>query len=247
MILVDSRKGSAELLPLIKRLGGVQAELSSLPFGDFTFEGNGPRGVVSIGVERKTLHDILNCIDDSRFSGHQKVGMIPLYAKSYLLVEGMWRPHDQNGQLMEGFRTKDGKVQWGFCRYLSRPVMYSKLRRYLFSVAMSKMEIMYTLTPEHTAIDVAELYHYWQKRWQDHTSMLQVQEMALPSLGEKPPLVREWAARLTGIGVKHSLDAQRIFKTGGRLANADERQWLQVPGVGVKTALSVVKEIWEER
>ena len=50
---------------------------------------------------------------------------------------------------------------------------------------------------------------------------------------------------MEGIGVKLSLDAERVFKKAGRLAAADETEWLKVPGVGVKTAQSIVREVWK--
>ena len=55
MILIDSRIGSAELAPLIS----TPNILCQLEFADFTFSGNGPAGQVAVGVERKTIMDLL--------------------------------------------------------------------------------------------------------------------------------------------------------------------------------------------
>jgi ERCC4-type nuclease len=114
-ILVDYRKGGGKtdapqiIVDHLAKLG-VKAEKADLQFGDFAFEGNGPDGTISIGVERKTLHDLLNCIDDARYAGHQRVGMKQMYTISYLLVEGHWRAHDPSGILMEGFNAG---TTWG--------------------------------------------------------------------------------------------------------------------------------------
>lgn len=236
-ILVDYRTGSKELLPLILK-NNVKAEIAELPFGDFCFDGNGPRGTISVGVERKTLHDMLACVEDSRYAAHQRPGMAQMYDKQFLFIEGAWKPHE-DGLLMEGFSGNS----WGFCKFSSRKTMYYKLFRYLLSVSMSGVIVIQCRDMFHTAYNICEVYQYFQKRWEDHTSMLQTQTLNIPSLTGKPSLVRRWAAELTGIGTKHSMDADRIFKTPLALANSDESDWMRLPGVGAASAMRIVREI----
>lgn len=239
MILVAHERGSRELLPIIQRIG-VKAEIANLPSADFAFEGNGPDGTVNIGVERKTIHDMLACIDDARYSAHQKIGMKQLYNLSFLCVEGMWRAHDPDGWLMELF---PGSQSWAFCKPGGRRVLYSKLRRYLYSVSLSNVNVIQTRDMYQTAYDVCELYHYFQKKWSAHTSLLEVQKFAIPDMNFKPSLVRRWASDLEDIGVKHSLEAEHLFKTPIRLAQADEMDWLKINGIGVKTATKIIREV----
>lgn len=239
MILVDSRIGSVELLPHIKRLG-VPTEKASLPFGDIAFEGQGREGTIAVGVERKTLHDMLNCIDDARYNGHQRLGMAEYYQVNFLLIEGLWKPHDPHGTLMEGFK---GGTSWAECRYRSSRVMYAKLRRYLFSVSLSGVHVLYTRDLVQTAFDICECWHYFQKPWRSHTSLLEMQKLNLPTLNGKPSLVRKWAADIDGIGVKHSQDAEQLFRKPVALANSEETDWLRIPGIGVKSAQSIVRQI----
>lgn len=244
MILVDYKGGAEgktipqEFVNLIKGMG-VQAELANLEYGDFAFEGNGPAGSAMIGVERKTLHDMLNCIDDNRYNA-QRIGMRQMYQISVLALEGHWRPHNPSGLLMEGFQ---GGVSWAYCRYRSRQTMYHKLQRYLFSVQLSGVVYVPSRDKWHTAFNLCELFHYFQKRWADHTSLLEIQRVAIPQLTFQPSLVRKWANDLEGIGTKMSELAARHFKTPYKLAMGDESDWLRVPGVGVKTAQDVVKQI----
>lgn len=239
MILVANDTGSKELLPIIQRLG-VPAELCELPFGDFAFEGNGPKGPIAVGVERKALHDMLHCIDDARYSAHQMPGMREMYQKSYLMVEGLWRPHDPEGWLMQ-FHPSSQK--WAYCNPGGRRVLYSKLRRYLFSVSLSDVTVMFTRDQFQTAYDVVELFHYFSKSWQNHTSLLEVQKLNIPNLGGKPSLVRRWASDLEDIGVKYSLEAERMFKHPINLAQASEFEWMRIKGIGVRTAQKIVREI----
>jgi len=242
-ILVDYREkpGKRERqdqVDLIRRIG-VKAEKTDLTFGDFAFEGNGPNGPIAIGIERKRLHDMLTCIDDARYSAHQLVGMRKLYDVSCLLIEGIWRPHDPKGLLME---SRDGSTYFE-CKPGGRPVLYSKLRRYLFSVQLSGVLVLYTRDLFQTCYDVCELYHYFQKKWKAHTSLLEKQKLNIPSLNGRPSLVRRWAEELDGVGLVHGEAAVRMFKTPIGLAMSGWEEWACIPRIGVETAKNIVAQI----
>lgn len=242
MILIDNRVGSRELLPYIQRMPGCyKAELTSLEFGDACFEGQGPKGSMMVGVERKTMSDILNCIDDKRYAGHQLPGMISMYQKSILMVEGVWKPDRDTGYLMECIAM----LTWRPFRYRAQMTRYSKLFRYLLTIQLAGVCVICTRDLEQTAYNICECFSYFSKPWDQHTSLLEVQKLNMPSLTGKPSLVRRWASDLEGIGVKHSMEAERIFKTPYELASSDESDWIQIPGVGAKLARSVVKQIHE--
>lgn len=247
MVIIDYREETktkkAKNLDLIGPIQsiGVPVEKGSLEFGDAAFEGKGPQGNIAIAIERKGLHDLLHCIDDSRLSGYQSPGMRDTYNVKFLMVEGHWKPHDPQGILMEGF---NGGSSFGYCRYRSQAVMYSKVYRYLISVELSGIHVTYSRDPWHTAFNICEIFHYFQKPWHLHTSQQEMQKLNLPTLHGRPSLVRKWAADIEGIGTKLSADAERLFKKPITLANADEMEWLRIPGVGVKTAQSIVREIW---
>lgn len=243
MMLIDSRIGSNELAPHIRKYG-VECELTTLEYGDCAFEGNGPDGPISIGCERKTLNDMLQCIDDSRYAAHQRPGMMMMYAKSFLFLEGTWAYGDGNGYeglLMQGYRRGQS---WGPLKLKGgRTPLYSKLYRYLLSISLSGVIITYSHDLKHTAFNMVELYQFFSKPWNQHRSLMETQKLAIPSLNGKPSLVRRWAAELPGIGVEHSLDAERVFKTGSALALSTEAEWQSIDGIGPKTAKKVVKEI----
>jgi ERCC4-type nuclease len=245
MILISREVGSRELLPLFQRYG-IPTELVALPYGDVAFDGNGPDGLMSVCVERKTLHDMLSCIDSGRYSAYQRVGMANIYNKSCLMLEGNWRPHDGDGAdvLMEGFRNKEGKIVYAPCQYRSRPVLYSKLRRYLFSVEFTGVTVMYTRDIRHTVHDICELYHYLQKPWDRHRSMLEMQKIVLPSITGRPSLRRRWAADLDGVGEGLSLEAEQLFRTAGELSRADESAWMKIKGIGPRMARRIIHQIW---
>ena len=238
MILIDSRVGSRELEPLIQRFGPT-CEVGHLEFGDAAFEGNGPNGRLAIGIERKKLSDMLNCIDDSRYSGLQRPGMAAMYQKSILIIEGVWKPDAATGYMMECV----AQLTWRPYRPSGRMVMYSKLFRYLLSVQFSGVAVIWSRDIEQTAYNICECYYYFQKKWNEHDSLLEIQKLNIPTLNGPPPLVQRWAAQLTGIGVKLSADVVKQFKTPYDLARSDETEWIKIPGVGAKVARKVVKEI----
>lgn len=246
MILCDRRKGSAELLSMIRSIG-VQAELTELAYADFAFEGNGPSGRIAVGVERKALHDMLNCIDDHRYIDTQRKGMARMYGAGYsvLMLEGEWRARDGDGSglLMEGHKDRDGRTVWSVCKPSGRPVMYSKLYRYLFSINLSNVMITYSRDMWQTAYNVCELYHYFQKRWADHTSILETQRLALPTMLTAPSLTLKWATDIDGVGVKTGADAERLFKLPTNLSNSTEEDWCRIPGIAAKTAGHIMRQI----
>jgi len=143
---------------------------------------------------------------------------------------------------MEG-HTRNGQLAWVPCSFRSHSTPYAKLRRYLFSISLAGVVVCYTRDPEHTAYDVVEWYHYFQKPWREHTSLLQMQRVTIPTLNMKPNLTRRWAAALTDVGVELSERAAQHFKKPQWLAIADEEEWLQIDGIGPRTAKSIIKEI----
>lgn len=244
MILVSSAVGSWELKALIEKQG-VHCESSFLESGDACFEGQGPHGLTGVGIERKRLRDMLDCINDGRYN-EQRVLMSKRYSFSFLIVEGYWKPDIRSGILLRGLPQPNGTVvwtdQWG--QGMSRQ-MYYKLRRYLFSVALSGVFVLYTRDVAHTAYDICECFHYFQKPWQDHKSMLSLHQrtLTIPTLNRRASLTRRWAFELGGVGMQYSEDAERIFRTPRLLANSEEQDWMKVPGIGPKTAIEIVKEI----
>lgn len=245
MILIDTKgdkpKGArpgAEIIGYIRRFG-VPCEPANLEFGDAMFEGKGPDGPILIGIERKALNDLLQCIDDARLAGHQLIGMRDDFKVRVLMVEGHWKAHDPDGFLMDSYNG----INYGFAKYRSQRVLYAKLYRYLISVSLTGVLVSQARDLWHTAYNICEYYHYFQKPWAAHTAMQEIHKVAIPSLGGKPSLTRKWANDIDGIGVKLSEQAERLFRTPIRLATADEQQWLRLPGVGVPTAQRIVRDI----
>lgn len=246
MILIDSReegpdkkKKNLDLIQHIRRQN-IKVEDTYLPFADAAIEIHGPDGIALVGVERKRLHDMLNCVEDARYNA-QRIGMKNEYPVSVLMIEGHWKPHDPDGFLMEGF---NGGMTWGHMKPKGNRVLYSKLYRYLISVAMAGVIVQYSRDPFHTAFNLCEWHGWGTKKWDDHTALREIQKFALPTLNARPTLKQKWANAIDGIGVKKWPFVDRLFRSPLAMAQADESEWLKVPGVGVRTAQAIVKEIW---
>jgi ERCC4-type nuclease len=240
MILVAHERGSKELLPIIQRIG-YEASIANLAYADFAFEGNGPQGPISIGIERKSLHDMLHCIDDARYAGYQRGGMKIMYQISFLAIEGMFRPHDNEGYLMEGFR---GGKDWAACKYRTQIPQYSKLFNYLTSIALSGVIITFGRDMYHTAYNVCMIYDYFRKKWDNHTSLQEIQMLPLWEIGGRPSLLRRMLAQVDGIGVKLAAAAEVHFMNPTRQIT-QEKDWAAIKGISKQTAQRIATEIRE--
>jgi ERCC4-type nuclease len=238
----DKKAKNLDLIQHIQRIG-VRVEKADLLYGDAAFEGRGPLGTISVGIERKRIANMLGCIDDAQYSAHQRVGMKQMYTVSALIIEGHWKPHDPDGILMEGF---NGGISWGFSKYRSQRTMYHKLYRYLISVALSGVIVTYSRDPFHTAFNICEWFHYFDKPWSGHTSLQEMQKVAIPTLNGRPSLTRKWAADLGGVDRVLSERIEEKFHRPVNLALASEEEWLSVPGIGARTAKKIVAEIWKK-
>jgi ERCC4-type nuclease len=105
VLWVDSRVGSKELRPRLLKVG-IRTELASLESADFMFEGKGPNGPIVVGIERKTIPDLIDSLNSGRFhgmetedgTGGQLGRLTSTYDAVWLLIEGSWAT-DRAGHL----------------------------------------------------------------------------------------------------------------------------------------------------
>jgi len=241
ILLVDSRTGSKELLPLIQGQGVEVTIADELVAGDFAFEGKGPDATnVLIGVERKTVRDMLNCIGTGRFGGVQLVRLHQMYQRYYLIVEGIY------GCGMDGMLEEPGPNGWHPLAVGGRGFMHSMLERYLMSVEeCSHIRIHKTSNRLDTARKVANLWHFWNdKAYEKHraTDVKQATHVEI-----KPwSLKRRIASELPGIGTDRSKTVAKHFRSTRQMIAADALDWSQIQGIGMKTARAITTKLGEE-
>lgn len=240
-ILVDDRAGSKEMVRYIKG-----SKLCRIPFGDVSFFGRGlDDRPISVGIEIKSLADILKCICDGRFAAHQLPGLLSSFEVVYLIVHGIYRPDYRTGELV----VPRGR-SWVPAQIGSRCFMYRELDAWLMSIELrTGVHVRRTGSAMETAFVIKDLAGWWSKDWEKHRSHLALHDPPDGELIRKPSLVRRVAAQLPGIGWKRSGAAAAHFGSVFCMIAADTGDWRNVDGVGKITAEKVVMSVMkgEER
>lgn len=264
MISVDRRDGSSPHALTLRRLGAA-TQVEELPFGDFAFStesgGPGDRPAV-IGVELKRLSDLLQCIGDSRYSGHQLPGMLELYDFSYLIVEGMWRPSESGS--LEVYRHG----QWRLVSHGRRTYTYKEVDSFLTTLAVKSREfhggpvmVRRTSTEYETAYSIYNLYRWWTgKSWSQHQSLTGLHIATDPRLEQlnsdsrmlkrkrdRPEhFMKTVAIQQPKVGYGKLDEIVERFGSARIMANATEAEWAAVPGIGPKIAKLIV-DAWTRK
>jgi ERCC4-type nuclease len=255
MILVDKRRGSYELLPYLQALR-VPVKAAFLDYGDFAIEGGkGPEDEpVRIGVERKTLGDLVTSMQSGRFTGQredssmgQLPGMLTEYDVPLLVVEGVWRPA-LDGTIEVLFipkNQKPEKKEFGFWVPFRGQMLYRAIDRFLLTVLFkARVPHFRTTGMRETAALLADLHVWWvDKGYDEHKSHLANDRTYDPRpdrlLWREPGRVERVAPRFPGIGDTRAGAAGAVFPTVEEMVNAPVEKWLEVEGVGPTTAYRV--------
>ena len=239
MLLVDSRAGSAEFHPIFRSLG-MDAQLTTMPFGDVSFIGIGPdHEPVTVGVEIKKIDDALACLISGRLAGHQLPGLIKSYDHIYLMIVGEYRSRSSDGimeQRREG-KGGGGGMYWTESGGGQRRWMWRDFESWLLTMSiMGGMRLIKVATVVEGAQYLKVLYNWYQRG--DHKSHLVLysgKELYSDSaLMIKPPLSRRVAAELPGIGLNRSADVAKVFKTVMEMVEASEERWMELEVDGGK-------------
>lgn len=237
MLYVDPRVGSKELAPLL-RARGAHVELKK---GDADFYWLGDEGKVRVGVERKTIGDLLSCIADGRFAGHQLIKLHESFDVVWLLVEGEYIA-DPYGELLVTDRTGTFKpVPWG-----KRAWMHKAVEKYLSTMTHRGGVLVKNTQDRPDSADwIRAEYGWWQEPIEEHKSHRAFHNHNLMDKVNlvKPSLVRRWANELPGIGWERSLGVDKHFKAPAEMVLADAKEWASIDGIGKKTAEAVVEVI----
>ena len=249
-VYVDWRTGSGELLSTLQTVG-LRAELAGpgkgqLEAGDFCFMGYGHRGLCMVGIERKTITDLLGCMRDNRLVDIQFPRMLKLYDHRYLIIEGLNRAHPDTGILQQGWQNRDGKLYWQDVLLGRQRFMWQDFDGFLTTLEHSPVRIRRTYDEWQTARTIRAMHHWYTKcTWDRHKSLkgLYYQPNPVMSLDlDEKDLVRRWAADLRHIGPERSLAVSQKFSTGLELATASVDDW-KIPGV---IGPVIARRVWQE-
>jgi ERCC4-type nuclease len=233
-ILVDNRAGSKELYPLLK-----PAKLTRMQFGDVMFMGDGPDGrPVPIGIEHKTLADVLKCITDARFAGVQLPGLVSNYEYVYLVIQGLHRPCHKTGRLLVP-RKKRGKLVWEPVQLGYRAYTWNDLESWLTTMEVKAGVVVRRCNNrQDSALFIQGLYRWWTaKGWDRHMAHLQFHQPEVDKmLLTRPTLLRRIAAQIPGIGWTKSAAVEEHFGSVLNMVMANVEDWQEIPGIGKKLA-----------
>ncbi len=240
MIHIDDRKGSQHLAPLLEARG-LPVDLARMEFGDAAFNGSGPGGEASIGIELKKLDDLIGSLVTKRFQAHQLPGMLGLYRFPILIVEGMYR-EAPDGLIERGVRY-GSRLNW--MRHRSF-LTYNQLEGMLYTLMFhTPFEIIKTHDTDHTVAEVARLYRRFQRPWTSHDShkaiikavpVVASSELRDPWFNRDRYFPEGVALQVPGLGNKRAVAASRYFRSVARMAIAGPKTWRNVDGVGPKLA-----------
>jgi len=233
VIFIDDRVGSKEIAPYIT----TEHELTRLESADFAFTGVGSEGIATIGVERKTVSDLLNSMVTGRLVAVQLPKMLSSYTRVYLLIEGFWQAEENTG-LLQVLRRGWVDIERGGRRFMAKD-----LHKFINTLdTLANVSIRSSRGRRDTGTILDALYEWWQKPYEDHVghlAMKREQDVVLA----RASVLRRVAAQLPGIGWKRSRDVAESFTSVGNMARATEEEWLAIDGIGKETAKKVVKAI----
>lgn len=229
MITVDKRQGSAFLIPHFEKLG-VEAELGHLDYGDAAFTGRGPNErPVPVGIEIKTLPDLLSSLTSGRLMGHQLPGLLANYEYVWLVVQGNIRVAG-DGEL---FHQRSRR--WYPVRLGGRVLMWRDLSGLMTTLEVKAgVHVRHTSWPRDTALTIAGLHRWWtSKSYAQHRSHLMFHNPPDVSIElSKPPMPVRVAKELAdGIGWERAHALGKAYPEAWKVV-ADEKLLRKIPGVG---------------
>lgn len=204
-VWVDSRVGSKEMLTALRKQG-LPAELTTLDAGDFAFEGHGPDGQhVSVGIERKTIMDLVSSLRSGRLQGtsHDQHSQLDRLHKTYdlvwLLVEGSMGGDRRFGKLMKSDKSQS-RLPGGYTEdSLTKALLSLELR--------GGMRIKQTASVHNSVIFIGSLFRWFtDKQWDDHSTLhAPLRRESIMPLS----MFRDIVMRFPGIGIAMSLAVEK--------------------------------------
>ena len=241
MIIIDDRAGSKGLADFPPMEG--RHVLGRLDFGDAMLTGHGPESsTITIGVEVKSVSDLLSSVATGRLAGHQIPGLLKGYDHAVLDVHGECRPGINNMlQVRRG-------PKWSTYRIGSKPVPWSYIEGFLLTAQMfSPLRIKWCYDLYEVAVWLAVFDHWLEKPWEKHRGLAvfdKSREQSAP-VGANPveTQIAKIAAALPAIDWVRGWAAAKHFESVTEMMDAGVDDWMEIPGFGPVIAKSAVDAI----
>jgi ERCC4-type nuclease len=223
--------------------------------------GNGPGNrSLLIAVELKDIRDLLSSARTGRLQSAtegQLPAMLADYDQSWLCWYGAIRwGEDGNLEAPVG-KGPGGQCMWGpFTHNGSRDgkaITNDYLDGLLLAVAAMGVLVHRVHNERQAARWLGALHRYWTKGWDEHgftRTFNQAprfpQTVTIEGLGAEESRrvlarARRVFDRYPGLGMERALAAAQHFGSVREMANASEKDWMKVPGIGKVLAPQIVK------
>lgn len=238
-MIIDDQDGSRELAMVypLTELG----MLSRLESGDVSITGNGPDGLLAIGVEAKKLPDLLQSQANGRL-GAQLQKMLKAYDQTWLLTYGEYRAHPGNGDLQVSRGSR-----WRTETQSGRGLPIGYLEGALLTYTVAGVHHKHVQDEQQAAWWLACLEHWWDKDWDEHKAFCKFNRAGdlsvIPDIAPDMLQRMRIAADLPGVGWERALAAAVSFPSVRAMINATESEWMDVPGIGKVIAKSIVRAV----
>jgi ERCC4-type nuclease len=242
VFVVDDRKGSIDLAAHLPK---SRTKVTRLEFADVAFEGKGPDGPIKVGIEYKKIPDVVDCIHSGRFAAHQLPGMAKDYDVIYLLVEGQITARYDGIMLWYHPGKKQWKMPFGGGPKL-KPITENEFIAWLTTMEQqANCHTLWANDIQQSGRIVNSIFRWFQKPWDKHKSLnvFHTNGPKYVSLFNPISTIRKVASQLEGIGWEKSKAIEGHFKTIFDMAIADEKDWMEIPGIGKTLAQKIVAEI----
>lgn len=246
-ILIDDRAGSRDLVNYPPLNTSSSVTLTRLNSGDVLIPGNGPADThVLIGVEVKSLFDLISSSNNGRLQATQLPTMLAEYDVCYLAYYGIYRPAPTTDHL-QIYRGK-GWINYAIGR---QPVPYSYLESFLLTTAALGVRVHHFTSIQQLTLWLSILAHWWSKPWDKHRGMRALdksREMSLMPHMDADMLQRaEVASKLPGIGFERAMNVAKYFPSILAMMQATPGEWAEIDGIGKTIANNVYTAIRKVR
>lgn len=233
MLTIDPREGSHNLIEPLSTMG-LPVRKEHLEYGDVAFVGRGPQeDVLGIGIEYKSVSDLLQSWHDGRLLGHQLPGMLNSYGVVYLLVEGVI-----SADIDDSIRQYTSRGRWEPVRSQTK---YTNLIGWLETLRhLYGIQVLHSANLLTSCVTIRSVYQWWQKEYQSHGTAVTIHTPALRRDLVVPTRIMKVAATFPGVGSEKLIDIEDKFGSIREMVNADAATWRTVDGVGKKTSEAIV-------
>lgn len=212
VIFIAHEVGSSEFEDPLRKLG-LPVHVRALESADFAFWGQGPDGECRVGIERKTVSELVGVQSNKRLTGRQLPRMTKRYRFRFLIVEGLTRVA-WDGLLESARPVKNGQMSyWVPAGYGRGMAFESYIKRLMTFQLKAAITVVWSPDRTGTAHLIHAIYRWFQEPWASHRSHLQVEE-AQPdeALLDERTLRRQILAQIPGVGWTRSATLSKHFE-----------------------------------